>query len=88
MTDNTPEALDQLLSGQVQNLFQIMRRDILTCAPVTKVSEAARQMVETRCSSIVVLADDLPQGIWTEHDALLVDPDDSQALDRPIREVM
>ncbi|MBF0355369.1 MAG: CBS domain-containing protein [Alphaproteobacteria bacterium] len=88
MSDSTQEDIDHLLRGQVQNLSQIMRRDILTCSPETKVAEAAGRMVESRCSSIVVVENDRPEGIWTEHDALLIDLDDGHALDLPIREVM
>ncbi|MBF0267401.1 MAG: CBS domain-containing protein [Alphaproteobacteria bacterium] len=88
MIDTTHDALDQLLKGQAQNLSQIMRRNILTCGPSMTVSEAANQMVTTRCSSIVVLDRGRPEGIWTEHDALLVNPDDTAALDQPVGDVM
>lgn len=88
MPDNIPDRLDQMLKGQAHSLSQIMQRNILTCVPSITVAEAASQMVATRCSSIVVLEGGKPAGIWTEHDALLVNPDDTAALDRAIGEVM
>ena len=45
-------------------------------------------MTEGRCSSIVVVSDGKPVGIWTEHDALAVDPGDPKTLARPIASVM
>lgn len=88
MTDSLHDNLDQLLKGQAHSLSQIMQRNILTCAPDLTVVEAAEQMVSTRCSSIVVLEKGKPVGIWTEHDALLVNPDDDSQLDRAIGQVM
>ncbi|MBI5120234.1 MAG: CBS domain-containing protein [Rhodospirillales bacterium] len=88
MPDKIHDQLDQMLRGQAHSLSQIMQRNILTCGPSLTVAEAASQMVTTRCSSIVVLEGGLPAGIWTEHDALLVDPDDTTALDRAVGLVM
>lgn len=88
MTDSLHDNLDQFLKGQAHSLAQIMQRNILTCAPDLSVAEAADQMVTTRCSSIVVLEGGKPVGIWTEHDALLVNPDHGHELDRAVGEVM
>jgi CBS domain-containing protein len=88
MSETPHDHLDQMLKGQAHDLSQIMQRNILTCSPAMTVAEAASQMVTTRCSSIVVLEQGKPAGIWTEHDALLVNPDDARALDRPIGMVM
>jgi signal transduction histidine kinase len=88
MSEALHDSLDQMLKGQAHSLSQIMQRNILTCDPGMTVAEAASQMVTTRCSSIVVLEQGKPAGIWTEHDALLVNPDDSKALDRPVGDVM
>src|SRR5690606_8682820 len=46
------------------------------------------RMTEGRCSSIVVVGDGRPVGIWTEHDALAIDPADPEALSQPIASVM
>ncbi len=59
------------------------------CTPDTPVVEAARQMREMDCSAMVITDDDdLPVGIWTERDALRVDPGDTAILHAPIEEVM
>ncbi len=58
------------------------------CTPDTPIVEAARQMREMDCSAMVVADDGNPVGIWTERDALRVDPDDAATLHAPIEEVM
>jgi diguanylate cyclase (GGDEF)-like protein/PAS domain S-box-containing protein len=45
-------------------------------------------MADHGCSSIVVMDDKVPVGIWTEHDALLVDFSDPDSLHCPIADVM
>ncbi len=45
-------------------------------------------MAEARCSSIIVVDDGKPIGIWTEHDALAIDPTDAKALRWPLSTVM
>lgn len=67
----------------------IMRSGVpVHCAPDTPLSQAARLMAEHGCSSIVVMDGDEPAGIWTEHDALLVDFADPDSLHRPIASAM
>ncbi|MBC7908247.1 MAG: EAL domain-containing protein [Rhodospirillaceae bacterium] len=67
---------------------RIVKKEMLTCLPGTPVLEAARQMAQLRCSSIIVVEDGLPVGIWTERDALAVDFNDPESFSRPIAEVM
>lgn len=72
----------------VQTVGQIVSGRLLTCPPATPVAEAARLMRENHCSSIVIVADGVPAGIWTEQDALALDFDRPGAFDRPVGEVM
>jgi diguanylate cyclase (GGDEF)-like protein/PAS domain S-box-containing protein len=60
---------------------------MVTCTPATPVREVARRIFAERCSSIVVIDDGKPVGIWTEQDALAAG-EDADALDRPISDVM
>lgn len=52
------------------------------------VLDAARQMADERRSSIIVVEDGKPVGIWTEHDALSIDFADPACIARPISAVM
>lgn len=52
---------------------EIIHTDILSCAPATPLSEAARRMVEAHCGSILIVVDGVAAGIWTEQDALALD---------------
>jgi diguanylate cyclase (GGDEF)-like protein/PAS domain S-box-containing protein len=67
---------------------RIVRKPILSCPPDTPVVEAARRMANARFSSIVVVADGRPVGIWTERDALRVDFTNPAWREQPVREVM
>ncbi len=67
---------------------RIVKKELLSCSPDTTILEAARRMAEIRCSSIVVVEDGKPVGIWTEHDALSVDLNDLESVLRPISQVM
>lgn len=66
----------------------ILQSDILHCSPDTPLDEAASAMQERCCSSILVLVDGHPVGIWTERDSLSIDFEDSEQFSRPISEVM
>ncbi|MCG9060029.1 CBS domain-containing protein, partial [Laribacter hongkongensis] len=62
---------------------------LVTCAPDTPVHEAARQMREALCGSIIVLdGQGQPAGIWTEADVLKLDLHDPDGLRVPISSVM
>jgi diguanylate cyclase (GGDEF)-like protein/PAS domain S-box-containing protein len=67
---------------------RIANKEILSCSPQTLVVEAAQQMASSRCSSIVIVEDGRPIGIWTERDALAIDFTNPQAVRRPIASVM
>ena len=67
---------------------RIVKKEILSCPPDTPVLEAARRMAALRCSSIVVVEDGRPVGIWTERDALAVDFDHPETFHQPISAVM
>lgn len=67
----------------------IMRSGVpVHCTPDTPLNRAARLMADHGCSSIVVMDNNEPLGIWTEHDALLVNFSDPESLHRPIADVM
>ncbi|HKL77817.1 MAG TPA: CBS domain-containing protein, partial [Gammaproteobacteria bacterium] len=69
-------------------LRQVMHTPILECSPTTPIAEAASRMSGARCSSIVVMEDGEPLGLWTERDALGLDMARSDVLETPIRDVM
>ena len=71
-----------------QTIGRIANKEILACAPAATIVEAARLMAQSRCSSIVVVENGGPVGIWTERDALSIDFTDPEALSRPIAAVM
>ena len=67
----------------------IISNELLTCPPNTPVIEAAERMWESRYSSIIITEQQQAIGIWTEADAMKLDPQgDPQTLTRPISEVM
>ena len=74
--------------GHVRKVGQIVSGRLLECRPETSVSEAAQLMRLHRCSSIVVVENGFPVGIWTERDALKLDLGDPATFDRPIGESM
>ncbi|KZE33874.1 EAL domain-containing protein [Crenobacter luteus] len=77
------------MSPLLQPIEQIASADILACTPDTPLNEAARRMAEQRRAAIVVLGDDgRALGIWTEADALRLDPGDTARLACPVSEWM
>jgi diguanylate cyclase (GGDEF)-like protein/PAS domain S-box-containing protein len=71
-----------------RRVAEIMSSSLLSCPPGTLVCEAARLMRAAHCGSIVVMADGMPFGIWTERDAARLDFSDAQAFELPISAVM
>ena len=71
-----------------QVIDRIVQRALLSCPPDTSILNAARRMAEGHCSSIVVIDNGKPIGIWTERDALAVDLTDPESFGRPIASVM
>ncbi|WP_373655451.1 diguanylate cyclase domain-containing protein [Thiohalorhabdus methylotrophus] len=69
-------------------IARVMNPEILHCPPDVPLSDAARRMTEAGCSSIVIMADGEPQGIWTERDALGIDLAATGEWRRPIAEFM
>lgn len=63
-------------------------REVLACPPQLSLHQAAERMRQATASSIVVVEDGKPIGIWTEHDALAIDLSRPDVLDTPICEVM
>jgi len=69
-------------------LRRIAQQKLLSCPPGTPIAEAARRMAEARCSSILVEEQDRIIGIWTERDALALDPSDPRGGETAIAQVM
>ncbi|WP_315983750.1 CBS domain-containing protein [Aliamphritea spongicola] len=61
---------------------------VLTCTPDISLKTATAMMQAENCSSIVIVADQIPVGIWTEADALRVDFTDTASLNRPVSAFM
>lgn len=88
LNDFEGESDDALTIPADLSVAEVTQADILYCSPDTPLNEAAATMQERRCSSILVMEDGRPAGIWTERDALSVDFSDPVQFTRPIREVM
>ena len=69
-------------------LRRITQQKLLSCAPSTPIAEAARRMAEAHCSSILVEEQGRIIGIWTERDALALDPSDPQVGKMLISQLM
>lgn len=81
---------DSLMSGKSGwPVSRIMSTSLLTCSPETPIADAAAQMAEQRCSSILILSvDGQALGIWTERDALSIDFSSPDPFSQPISAVM
>ena len=64
------------------------QRKVLTCAVDTSIIDASNQMQALHCSSIVVLEQGKPVGIWTEADTLKLDFSDPDKLLLPVSSQM
>ncbi|MBY4677532.1 EAL domain-containing protein [Marinobacterium arenosum] len=71
-----------------KSIRQVAQRHVITCEPHHSLREATQRMHRHHCSSIVVVDEGCPIGIWTEADALKLDygRPDYQAM--PIRLLM
>ena len=69
-------------------LRNIVCHSLLTCGSATLVAEAARKMVDARCSSILIEDQGEIVGIWTEHDALALDLSTPESGQLPISLLM
>jgi diguanylate cyclase (GGDEF)-like protein/PAS domain S-box-containing protein len=79
---------DLFTDTPVRSVGQLVSGHLLSCPPDTTVSEAACLMRASHCSSIVIVEDGLPVGIWTERDALTIDLARPRVFDQPISAVM
>ena len=71
-----------------ETVNSIVSQDLLCCAPTETVSECAHAMQMNGCSSILIVENDVPIGIWTERDSLSLDISNLAVFDRPVREFM
>ena len=81
------ELINSLLSTKTK-ISQIVKAKILECSPETSLQEAAKRMSALQVSSILVVEDDQPVGIWTERDILKLDFTNLDSLNIPISEAM
>jgi len=71
-----------------ETISSIVNRNLLSCSPDDRISDCAHAMQMRGCSSILVVENDVPIGIWTERDALRLDISSLAIFDRPVREFM
>ncbi len=69
-------------------LDKILSPHLVTCQPAAAISEVAQLMQDAKCSSILIVENGEPVGIWTEHDALELDFSDPHMLETPVGQVM
>jgi diguanylate cyclase (GGDEF)-like protein/PAS domain S-box-containing protein len=82
------EELTRLLTSSEMTVEQVVRHTLLHCTPDEPLATVAARMSEAGCSSMVVMEQGLPVGIWTERDALSVDFSRPQEYARPVGELM
>ncbi|SJN14930.1 diguanylate cyclase/phosphodiesterase (GGDEF & EAL domains) with PAS/PAC sensor(s) [Halomonas citrativorans] len=61
---------------------------IMHCTPDIPLCQAAKRMAKRLCSSIVIVENHQALGIWTEHDALMINFSTPSILMRPAAEFM
>ena len=66
----------------------IVNRNLLCCSPEETISNCAHLMQQKGCSSILIVENDIPIGIWTERDSLNLDVSNLAVFDRPVRDYM
>lgn len=71
-----------------KTIKSIVNRNLLSCSPNDSISDCAHAMQMQGCSSILVMENDVPIGIWTERDALRLDISSQAVFDRPVRDLM
>lgn len=81
------EIISSLLANKT-TIGQIVKPTILECGPQTSLQDAAKRMSAMKVSSILVVDNDQPVGIWTERDVLKLDFSRPQFLQMPISKVM
>lgn len=89
-TDLRPD-FDLISSNSDTNkkyISDIAQRNVLTCAADLTIKKAASLMHAQKCSSIVVIQDQQPIGIWTEAEALKLNFKNPSEAEQPIQKVM
>ncbi|MDV7338613.1 EAL domain-containing protein [Terasakiella sp. A23] len=71
-----------------QAVKSIVNPNLLTCSPTDTISTCAHSMQMKGCSSILVVENGVPIGIWTERDSLQLDVSNLAIFDRPVRDFM
>ena len=71
---------EQAIEGTTP-LTALARRDLIQALPTETVGAAAHRMHAAGCSSVVIIDNDVPIGIWTEADALRVVADPEAPLE-------
>jgi len=66
----------------------IMHPNVLSCDINDSIQQAAKKMHAQNASSIIVIEDEIPIGIWTEFDALKLDFSIPTLLSEPIKNFM
>lgn len=67
---------------------EVIHRHLLSCAPEDLLVDAAKQMQQHNVSSILIVENEKPVGIWTEADARKLDLSDPVLLNRPVSQFM
>ncbi|MEH6627241.1 MAG: EAL domain-containing protein [Motiliproteus sp.] len=73
---------------QSKAIAAIMQSQLISCPPSQSLLDVSRLMRQHNCSSVVIIDNEIPVGIWTESDALQLDFRDPDALQAPIQTVM
>ncbi|OMH32134.1 EAL domain-containing protein [Motiliproteus sp. MSK22-1] len=71
-----------------KSISSIVQRQVITCSPDLPLIDASKLMREHACSSIIVVQDEIPIGIWTEGDSLKIDYGASDLLSTEISQLM
>lgn len=66
----------------------VAQQNLLTCSPDTSLQAVTQLMQENTCSSILVIENNQPVGIWTEADALNIDYSSSDQWQKPVADYM
>jgi len=74
--------------GNVVNAAQIAQKNLVCCTADTPIYSAAKQMKNSRTSSILIKEDDQIIGIWTEADSTKVVFDDGENFNKAIKHYM
>jgi diguanylate cyclase (GGDEF)-like protein/PAS domain S-box-containing protein len=71
-----------------ENISSIINRNLVICSPEDTISNCAHIMQKNGCSSILVMENNVPIGIWTERDSLRLDISSLAIFDHPVRDFM